>query len=1032
LRLTILCGPLRYNKHMVKFLIHRPIAVIMTFIAILLLGGVAAGLLPVSLMPDVDIPEITVQLERPGVSVRELENTVVNPMRQSLMQVAHLDDITSESREGYALIRLRFKYGSDINYAFIDVNEKVDGVMRYMPREVDRPAIIKASATDLPVFYINVQNKDASEKTALFMELCEFTDAVIKKRLEQLPQVAMVDMTGQLWPELYILPDAERMKSLGIRDGQIESMLKENNVTLGSLQVIDGQYQYNIRFSNALRGVDDVRNLYLKTNGRILQLKDIAEVGLRPRSREGLFMQGTRDALSLAVIKQSDARMEDLKVEVDKLLEIFNRDFSEVELTLTRDQTGILSFAIQNLKQSLLLGGTLAFLLMFLFLKDTRSPWLIGFSIPVSLVISLLFFHVMNLSLNIISLSGLILGVGMMIDNSIIVIDNITQRMERGESLAQSCIQGTNEVIRPLISSVMTTCAVFLPLIFISGISGALFFDQAVAVAIGLFVSLLVSVTLLPTLYRLFWMRAVRKGKARRNRVARWMERRQLFQAEDVYEKGWQWVFAQRGWMMPVFLMLILAGGVMGWQMKKERFPVFQQQELVVQIDWNERIHLAENRDRVDQIIHEAAGETELVNAVVGTQQYVLHKGMDLSPTEAILFFSLKKDHTTEELEEAIRLYLTAKYPEAKVAFRFPETIFDRLFADREAPFVAKVSSQKVKGVPDVQEMDDVLEAMDQHFPEYEIEPFARNQYLEVRVQPEQLTLYDVDQQNLFARLKAALNEYQIGVLRSRTLYVPIVLSDKVRTINTILRDLKIENKKGKEISVNQLVQLVRKNNYKTLHGGKDGEYVPLPFFKVGEISPHHLANEVRNLMQNQFDLNISFSGKLFSSRQLLWELLIVMGIALALLYFILAAQFESLTQPLIVLLEVPMDIAGALGLLWLFGGTINLMAMIGIIVMSGIIINDSILKIDTVNQLRRQGMGLMEAIETAGRRRLKPILMTSLTTILALLPFLFAHDMGSELQQPLALTVIGGMTLGTLVSLYFIPLCYYYLNRNR
>lgn len=1017
---------------MVKFLIHRPIAVIMTFIAILLLGVVATGLLPVSLMPDVDIPEITVQVERQGVSVRELENTVVRPMRQSLMQVAHLDDITSESREGYALIRLRFKYGSDINYAFIDVNEKVDGVMRYMPREVDRPAIIKASATDLPVFYINVQNAGAANETARFMELCEFTDAVIKKRLEQLSQVAMVDMTGQLWPELYILPDAERMKSLGISDSQIEQLLKENNVTLGSLQVIDGQYQYNIRFSNALRGVEDVRQLYLKSNGRILQLKDIAEVGMRPRAREGLFMQGAKDALSLAIIKQSDARMEDLKTEVDKLLDVFHRDFPEVELTVTRDQTGILKYAIENLKQSLLLGGLLAFLIMFLFLKDTRSPWLIGFSIPVSLVISLLFFHVMNLSLNIISLSGLILGVGMMIDNSIIVIDNITQRMERGESLAQSCIRGTNEVIRPLISSVLTTCAVFLPLIFISGISGALFYDQAVAVAIGLFVSLLVSVTLLPTLYRLFWLRAERKGKQRTNRIARFMEKHRLFQAEDAYEKGWHWVYNKRRWMMPLFILLILAGAFMGWSMKKERFPTFKQQELVVQIDWNERIHLAENRKRVEQLMDASEAMTEMVNAFVGNQQYVMHKGIELSATEAVIFFSLKAEHSIEELEQLVRKQMQSDHPEAKFAFRFPETIFDRLFSDREAPFVARVSSQKVKGVPEVEEMDQVWGVMQQHYADYEPEAFARNQYLEVRVQPEQLTLYEVNQQSLFARLKAALNEYQIGVLRSRTLYVPIVLSDKTRTINTILRDLKIVNRQGKEISVNQLVKLVRKENYKTLYGGKDGEYVPVSFYNVTNASPQGLAKEVRALLQSKFDLNLSFSGQLFSSRKLLKELLIVMVIALALLYFILAAQFESLTQPLIVLLEVPMDIAGALGLLWLFGGTLNLMAMIGIIVMSGIIINDSILKIDTINQLRRQGMGLMEAIETGGRRRLKPILMTSLTTILALVPFLFAHDMGSELQQPLALTVIGGMTLGTLVSLYFIPLCYYYLNKNK
>jgi multidrug efflux pump subunit AcrB len=1016
---------------MVNFLIHRPVAVIMTFIALLLLGAVATGLLPVSLMPEVDIPEITVQVDRPGVSVRELENTIVRPLRQSLMQVAHLDDISSESREGHSLIRLRFSYGTDINYAFIDVNEKVDGVIRYLPRDVDRPAIIKASATDLPVFYINVQSTQDNMGTSRFMELCEFTNALLRKRLEQLPQVAMVDITGQLWPELYILPDAERMRSMGLTQAQIQDVLKENNVTLGSLQVIDGQYQYNIRFSNSLRDVKDVRKLYLKANGHILQLKDIADVGLRPRTREGLFVQNGGEALSMAIIKQNDARMEDLKVEVDKLLDIFNRDFPEIELTVTRDQTGILKFAISNLKQSLLLGGLLAFLIMFLFLKDTRSPWLIGFSIPVSLTISLLLFHAMGLSLNIISLSGLILGVGMMIDNSIIVIDNITQRIERGEKLALGCINGTNEVIRPLISSVLTTCAVFLPLIFISGISGALFYDQAMAVAIGLLISLLVSITLLPTLYRLFWLRAEQKGRMGDNRVARWMKKKQVFQSEDIYEKGWHWVFGHRRWMLPIFLLLIIAGAYMGWKMKKQRFPEFKQQELVMQVDWNERIHLAKNRERVDKMVNTITDRTELSNAFIGTQQFVLHKDMDLTTTEAVIYFKLNSSATTGETEKSLRQWMQ-QYPNAKASFSFPETIFERLFVDNEAPFVARISSPKENGVPKVQEMNRVLDTLQQNYPDYDIEPFATEQYLEVRVKPEKLALYEVNQNNLYSRLKAALNEYQIGVLRSRTLFIPIVLSDRERTINTILRELKIRNNKGKEISVNQLVELSHRKNYKLIYGGKDGEYVPVPYYGELNVSPEDLAQSVKELLQQLADLDVTFSGKTFSSRKLLKELTIVILIALALLYFILAAQFESLTQPLIVLLEVPMDIAGALGLLWLFGGTINLMAMIGIIVMSGIIINDSILKIDTINQLRKQGMGLKQAIETGGKRRLKPILMTSLTTILALAPFLFAHDMGSELQKPLALTVIGGMTIGTLVSLYFIPLCYYCLNKSK
>ncbi len=1016
---------------MIKFLIHRPIAVIMTFIAILLLGGVASGLLPVSLMPDVDIPEITVQVERPGVSVRELENTMVRPLRQSLMQVAHLSDITSETREARAVIHMRFNYGTDINYAFIDVNEKLDGVMRYMPREVERPAIIKASATDLPVFYINVRPKEETTGTARFMELCEFSQAVIRKRLEQLPQVAMVDMTGQLWPELYISPNAGRMRSLGIDQSRVEQVLNENNITLGSLQVIDGQYQYNIRFSNSLNDVEDVSNLYLKANGRILQLKDVAQVGLRPRSREGMFLQDGREALSLAIIKKNDARMEDLKAEVDDLLKVFARDYPDVELTLIRDQTGILKFAINNLTQSLILGGLLAFLIMFLFLKDTRSPWLIGFSIPVSLVISLLFFHLTGLSINIISLSGLILGIGMMIDNSIIVIDNITQYIDQGKSVAKACIAGTNEVIRPLISSVLTTCAVFLPLIFISGISGALFYDQAVAVSIGLFVSLLVAVTLLPVLYHLFWIRAEKRGKLKQGRTSKLMKHLQLFQAEDLYEKGWHWVFARRYLVFPVFLLLIVAGGYLGWKMKKERFPAFEQNELVMQIDWNERIHLSENRQRIGQLLETVNNQTAQTNAYIGTQQYVLHKDMDFSGTEAILFLGINETSTPATSENTLRQYLQTHYPEAKVSFRFPETIFERLFADQEAPFVTGISSSKIQGVPEIEEMDKVLKTLEQSYPGMGIIPFTREQYLEVRVRPEKLALYDVNQNTLFTRLKTALNEYQIGELRSRSLYVPIVLSDKELSINAILNSLKVDNQKGIEIPVNQLVTIARRDNYKVLHGGKDGEYVPVPFAKAGGASPLQLSQSVKKLLQDKFDLNLSFSGTLFSARELLGELFIVMIIALALLYFILAAQFESLTQPLIVLLEVPIDFAGALGLLWLFGGTINLMAMIGIIVMSGIVINDSILKIDTTNRLRRSGVGLLQAIETAGRRRIKPILMTSLTTILALMPILFAHDMGSELQHPLALTVIGGMTLGTIVSLYFIPLCYYYLYRK-
>ena len=1014
---------------MVKFLISRPIAVIMSFVAFLLLGLVSIGMLPVSLMPDIQIPQITVKIEQKETSVRDLENTIVGPMRQRLVQVSHLEDIVSTSRNGNGTINLKFKYGTDVDYAFIDANEKVDAVMRDMPRDVDRPAVIKASVSDLPVFYINISLKQQGGAQE-FMELSALCESVIKKRLEQLEQVAMVDMTGQLNPEIYILPDKEMMLSLGVTNSIIQNAIDESNLTLGSLQVIDGQYQYNIRFSNSLNTVDDIKQLYLKVNGRMLQLKDIAEIGLRSQKQKGIFMENNKQALSLAVIKQSDARMEELKQEVDVLLQYFARQYPEVSFNMTRDQTSILSYAISNLKQSLLWGGILAFVILFFFLKDFRSPWIIGISIPISLVIALLFFHLLNLSINIISLSGLILGIGMMIDNSIIVIDNISQHKNKGLSLGQACIKGTNEVIRPLISSALTTCAVFLPLIFISGISGALFYDQALAVAIGLFVSFVVSVTLLPTLYHLFWVKRENRGELKKE--YKWQKAIQILEVEESYGKGWRWVFARRKNMLIAFLLLIVIAVTFSYKLKKERFPSFNQNELVLKIDWNKDINVKENTSRVKEMLDFLQNISAVSNAYIGQQQFMMNGSFEISTNQSIVFITLQRYAEVSKVKGMVESYIKSLKSDAMVEFGSPETIFERLFDDKQAAFVVKLTSQKAKGVPPVDEAESYLETLRKDMPEVEIHTLGTETTVMLEVEHDLLALYEINYESLLSQLKSAFNQYRIGMLKSGSQFVPIVVSENKESVNGIIEELEIENTKGVKIPFRSLVKVRLSRQYKSIKGGKTGEYLPISFESVDDKEPGALMENVQKITSNNSDVHASFAGSLLSSRALIKEMIVVMLISLLLLYFILAAQFESLSQPFIVLLEVPIDIAGALFLLWIFGGSINLMAMIGIIVMSGVIINDSILKIDTINQLRKQGVGLLQAIELGGKRRLKPIIMTSLTTILALVPFLFGNDMGSELQKPLALTVIGGMMLGTLVSLYFIPLCYYYLHRKK
>jgi multidrug efflux pump subunit AcrB len=618
---------------MINFFLSRPISVIMTFVAILLLGMVASGLLPVSMLPAIDVPEITVQVVRPGESVRQIEQGIVEPMRYQLLQVPNLETLTSECRDGKATIRLRFGFKTDVNYAFIDVNERIDAAMRMLPSDMQRPAIVKASAADLPVFYINISSKEGEAK---FQELCDLTRAVLVKRLEQLPQVAMVDVTGQVEPELHIEPNEPLLLSLGVTHEQISRVLEENNVTMGSLEVVDGQYRYNIRISNNLNTVNDVRNIRLNVNGRLMALGELANINIRPQPRSGLFMANGQPALSLAVVKQSDARMDDIREKVNELIGRFKWEYPSLEVQLTRDQTELLDYSISNLKRDLLYGGILAFLVLFFFLKDARTPWLIGISVPTSLVVSFLFFYLFGVSINIVSLSGLILGVGMMIDNSIIVIDNIVQYMNRGESLTRACVKGTNEVIGPLVSSLLSTCAVFVPLVFLSGISGALFFDQAISVAIGLVASLIVSVALIPVLFHLWFGRANKKGSE--GRLSGVLRRLDLFKLEAGYEKAFHFTFTHRRTVMVLFVMLLVPAVYWAIALPKQRFPDFERSEAILHIDWNDKISLDENQRRVNALYAAFKNELDDFNGYIGGQQYLFHKDLDLSISEASVY----------------------------------------------------------------------------------------------------------------------------------------------------------------------------------------------------------------------------------------------------------------------------------------------------------------------------------------------------------------------------------------------------------
>lgn len=1011
---------------MVKFLIQRPIATTVTCIAFIVMSLVAANMLPVSLLPDIDIPEVIVKLDATGESARQIEERYTTKVRRQLLQVSHVEDMESSSINNQAIIRLKFNYGTDIKYSVIEVNEKIDALMHSMPSSFKRPRVIKTSATDIPVFYLHVNLKDSTNSTQ-FMELSEFCEQVIKKRVEQLSEVAMVDISGTEHSEIVLKVDIEKLEHLGIDRTTFSKALETNNYSVGNIKVRNGLYEFNVRYASLLKNRFDIENLNLWINKRLFKLKDLASIQVRPRPGAGVYLANQKKAVAMAVIKKSNARVADLRQKTTELLDNLEKDYPRLEFKIERNQTALLDYSIRNLKYGLLLGAGLAFLVMFIFLKDLKSPILIEISVPLSLIISLLLFYLFNLSINVISLSGLILGMGMIIDNSIIVIDNISQYRAKGFAIAKAVVKGTNEVMRPLISSVLTTCAVFVPLVFLSGISGALFFDQAMAVSIGLCVSLLVSFTVIPVYYFLFYRNT--KEKKKQGNIFKWLNVYHYF--ENSYSTLFTILFKYRIVFFIAISGLVIGGYFVLGKIQKEKFPAFNQTSAEIRIDWNRNITIEENYKRVAEFLLSQKDILQSSSGMIGPQNFILGQTNTISTSEAIVYLETK---TESELQKSLSDFIQfckTKYPETLIHILSPETIFEKVFSDKSSPLEIRLRSNtnnKLPTLPEIKQITKQIKEQTQFLPS---NPPNFQEYLEIKPDYERLLLYNVNVSELISVLKKSFNRLQIFTLKQGQIQTPVFFAGEEKEFFKIIQSAKVKSKTKDYIPISALVSVATKSDYKTFTGKKSDSHISL-YYDVSTDDAYKITSACEQALSQYPHIVLEKDGSIISNKKLFKELLLILIVSVLLLYFILAAQFESLSLPLIVLLEIPIDIAGALLLLYFTGNSLNLMAFIGIIVMIGIIINDSILKIDTINRLVKSGNKLMDAIHLGGKRRLKPIIMTSITTILAMVPFLFGNDLGSALQKPLAWSIIGGMTIGTFISLYFIPICYYYLMRNK
>ncbi len=988
----------------------------MSFLAVLVLAAFSIRNIAVTLLPDIDIPTISIYASYPDHSASEIEQSVLAPLRQNIQQVGGLETLESKAADEQGILTARFPYGKDIDLAFVEVNEKLDLAINSLPEDLKRPVVIKTKASDIPTLYLSVRYRDILDASGDKVTLSEFSSRTVRRRLEQLPSVSMADITGTVSSHIEMIPDEKRMQSLGITHQNLQQAIADANISLGNIRVRERDYEYLIRVGRPINSLDDLKNTPLKIKGRVFYLRELADIHFAESEPEGIFTTDGAPGINMAIFKDFNARMSTFQEEVGDVITELESTHTDLVFHTNRDQAQLLNLSISGMRTALWLGCLLATVIVFFFYRDRRIPVIIGIVTPLSLAISVLFLYLFGLSINIISLSGIIMGIGMMIDNGIIILDNITQEARSGQTMEEACIRGTNEMAMPLLSSMLTTCAVFLPLIFLSDLAGALFYDQALSVSICLLVSYIVAIIFIPVLFfRMFRDKPmkIQTEDSRPNGIRR------------AYDKGFHFTF-ERSVLFSITVVIVLGGGVLAYQnLKKEKMPALPRTSMQLSVLWNTPLSTQNMDDRIEKLHKALSSQVVDFQAYIGPQQFVLNNHYQLDGESSNIFLSFTSPGELPQIKSRINLFFRENYPEAVVEINPDRDIFEIIFPSTSEETVLAYYHNQNREEKALEQHYDLKEEWAGTFGiDIRSDPPTR-EVVVLRSRDRQLLRYDMNKNYLLEVISQNINKVQLSELGQMDRDVPIVLTKNQTGLSELFGNIRVQNNEGQTFTIDHFFNTSTRQRMKYIYADQRGPYIPE---KIVQANLEKLDEAITARKKEFPTENFSIRSSVMENRAMVREISLALLVAILLLYLIIAAQFESLVTPFIVIMEIPVSIAGALLALWLTGSTINAMSMIGMVVTIGIIINDSIIKIDTINRLHLSGIPLKEATHIGGQKRLYPILMTSLTTILAMTPYLIGDSFGTVLQKPLAISLIGSMIVGTLVSLFFIPKLYYWM----
>jgi len=1002
--------------------VDRPIATTMVFLIIIVVGIMGFRFLPVDLLPPIEYPLLSVSTSYPNVGPEEIEQIITDKVENAIASVPNIEEVRSRSQEGRSRVTLEFSQGTNIDAAANDVRAALDRIRDDFPPEVEPPRLWKFDPDNFPVVILGAQSDRSME------ELTRILEREISQRFEQIPGVGSVDVWGGIYREIQVRLKRDRLASSRLSAADVQQALIRENVTLPGGDMREGVSDMYVRTQGEFKSLDQIGSTIITViDGKPIRVRDVAEVVDGYEDVHRLVQIDGRPMIRMGIRKQSGANTVAVAEAARAVMEQIDRERDDIDLMMVIDQSDFIQDSINNVKQSALWGGLLAIFVLYLFLRNGSTTFIIALSIPISIIATfgVLFFN--HISLNQMSFGGLALGIGLIVDNSIVVLENIVRIREEGKSLRDSSLIGTKQVTGAIVASTLTTSVIFLPVIFMQTISGMLFKELALVVVFALICSLLVALTLVPMLGSRFL--SVKQGdtsgpkkKAKFTAWTEWLEEKysRIISKAIRHKKI---VFGVTGTLLIITLFL--------WRL----LPV----ELAPQTDANEidiDLEMAQgtNIAVVDQYLKEMDA---LVREVVPMDQ-IEHISVEIRPGDAEVEISLKNaDERTVnsfELADRIREHVSGKVPgtNVRVSAQSGLWMLRRLFGSGGAEAVqielrgydlalADRLSQDISEIMEkIPEIADVRVSRREGRPEQNL-----------IIDREKIADLGLSVSRIAEVIQTNVGGGRAGVFREGGEEYPIMVrlqpGDRLSTND--LSNVSVRTAGDQIIPVSAVVSTERRRSPVEIER-VDGQRVT--YITANLESGAALGDAVAKLQNDLYDFplpegfSLIFSGEYEEQQEAQTDFFLSVIMALILIYMVMAAQFERFLDPLIVMVAVPMAIIGVVPTLLVTGTSLNMQSLMGIIMLIGIVVNNAIVLVDYINLMRReQNLAIDNAVIESGRRRLRPILMTTGTTVLGMLPLAFGAGAGGEIQAALARSVIGGLMVSTMITLILIPVAY-------